>query len=427
MPDERDDLEKYLNGELDEKQRHALEKRALHDPFLADALAGGEQLAPTEFSHDVFELQQKLQSRSKRKSSVTWRIAAGMAIALGLGAIAYYYSTKPEADQLIAEQKPATIDTQNESKSSVAEVEPTTKPKEPQRTADSERTSPSGNTTTDPIPPESRAVADAPTANQLTAVDPAPAGAVAEAEAPRVVAAAPVEVRSAAGENEKKSIAREETPSQDIARQRKLPVPPATLQAQQITGLVVSAEDGNPLPGVNVMLKGTTEGTVTDAEGRFQLPLLADGTLVFSFIGLQSVEQPMTTAPLLIKMPLDVSSLSEVVVTGYGISAEDATGPYRIAEPQGGRKAFNQYLEETVKYPPAALAKKIEGKVTVQFKVQQTGLLSDFLVIKGIGGGCEEELIRLIQAGPAWTAELNNGKPVIATVRVRYNFRLSDR
>jgi TonB family protein len=84
-------------------------------------------------------------------------------------------------------------------------------------------------------------------------------------------------------------------------------------------------------------------------------------------------------------------------------------------------------LEENVNYPPAALAKKIEGKVTVQFKVQQTGLLSDFLVIKGIGGGCEEELIRLIQAGPAWTAELNNGKPVIATVRVRYNFRLSDR
>src|SRR5262245_30763199 len=69
-------------------------------------------------------------------------------------------------------------------------------------------------------------------------------------------------------------------------------VPLAALaQERAISGKVTSSEDQSPLPGVNVVLKGTTNGTVTDVDGNYRLTVPADGgTLVFSFIGLQTNE-----------------------------------------------------------------------------------------------------------------------------------------
>lgn len=96
----------------------------------------------------------------------------------------------------------------------------------------------------------------------------------------------------------------------------------SALQAQQrsISGLVTSAEDGSALPGVNVLLKGTVTGTVTDLAGRYSINVPSTGgILVFSFIGLQSREVKIGSASLLnVTMSLDVTQLSEVVVAGYG-------------------------------------------------------------------------------------------------------------
>ena len=65
----------------------------------------------------------------------------------------------------------------------------------------------------------------------------------------------------------------------------------AWAQERMVSGKVTSPEDGSTLPGVNVVLKGTTNGTVTDADGNYKLNVpSAGGTLVFSFIGLQTQE-----------------------------------------------------------------------------------------------------------------------------------------
>lgn len=100
-------------------------------------------------------------------------------------------------------------------------------------------------------------------------------------------------------------------------------------QERTVTGKVTSAEDGSPLPGVNVILRGTTTGTATDAEGRFSLSVPASGgALVFSFIGLQSKEIEIGDRSVVdVAMALDVTQLSEVVVTGYGVqSKREVTG-----------------------------------------------------------------------------------------------------
>src|SRR6187551_2759820 len=62
-------------------------------------------------------------------------------------------------------------------------------------------------------------------------------------------------------------------------------------QERTVTGRITSAEDGSPLPGVNVVLKGTTNGTVTDVSGAYTLKVPAEGgVLIFTFIGLTSQE-----------------------------------------------------------------------------------------------------------------------------------------
>jgi TonB-linked SusC/RagA family outer membrane protein len=95
-------------------------------------------------------------------------------------------------------------------------------------------------------------------------------------------------------------------------------------QERVVQGRVSSTEDGSSLPGVNVVLKGTTNGTVTDSDGNFKLNVPATGgSLVFSFIGLQTQEVVIgerTTVD--ISLGLDVTQLTEVVVTAQGIERE---------------------------------------------------------------------------------------------------------
>jgi hypothetical protein len=80
MTDHGHDIEKYLKGELTPAERHALEKKALNDPFLADALEGAEQIKAADFSNDVTQLNEQI-ARKKTFSVWMWtaRIAAGLA------------------------------------------------------------------------------------------------------------------------------------------------------------------------------------------------------------------------------------------------------------------------------------------------------------------------------------------------------------
>ncbi|MCK6618063.1 MAG: von Willebrand factor type A domain-containing protein [Cyclobacteriaceae bacterium] len=90
-----------------------------------------------------------------------------------------------------------------------------------------------------------------------------------------------------------------------------------------ISGTVTSAEDGSTLPGVNVTLKGTKTAAITDASGRYSISVPSTGgTLVFSFIGLKTHEVKIGTSNVInVAMSLDMTQLSEVVVTGYGIKS----------------------------------------------------------------------------------------------------------
>lgn len=93
----------------------------------------------------------------------------------------------------------------------------------------------------------------------------------------------------------------------------------AMAQEQVVTGKLSSGDDNSPIPGVNVVEKGTSNGTVTDADGNYRVSVGKNATLVFSFVGYTSQEVVVgTQSTINIPLSADVTSLSEVVVVGYG-------------------------------------------------------------------------------------------------------------
>lgn len=111
----------------------------------------------------------------------------------------------------------------------------------------------------------------------------------------------------------------------------------ATAQDRTVSGKVTASEDGAALPGVNVVLKGTATGAVTDTDGNFTLRVPATGgTLVFSFIGLQTQEIEIGTRSTVdVIMTQDAKQLGEVVVTGLGFTRERKALGYSLQEVKG--------------------------------------------------------------------------------------------
>lgn len=105
------------------------------------------------------------------------------------------------------------------------------------------------------------------------------------------------------------------------------------LQQQTITGKVTDASSGDPMPGVNIQVKGTTFGTISDAAGNYSISVPDRNTiLVFSFIGYDNQELSVAGRSVIdISLTASTTALSEVVVTGYGTQKKmDITGSVTV-------------------------------------------------------------------------------------------------
>jgi len=128
-------------------------------------------------------------------------------------------------------------------------------------------------------------------------------------------------------------------------------------QTKQITGTVTSADDGTPIPGVSVSVKGTTVGTITDMDGAFELKVPEDArTLVFSFIGMKNYEVEMgSQTNFNVTMETDVFGIDEVVVTALGITREKKGLGYAVQDVAG---------DELVVAREANVVNSLQGKLS---------------------------------------------------------------
>lgn len=110
-----------------------------------------------------------------------------------------------------------------------------------------------------------------------------------------------------------------------------------------------------------------------------------------------------------------VEVLTEVEApTEVGEVVEDKIFTFVEQQPTfpGGDSEMNKFIKKNLKYPPAALRNGLEGLVVVQFVVNKEGQISDVQVVKKLGGGTDEEAMRVVKMMPAFTPAKQNGRPV---------------
>jgi protein TonB len=83
--------------------------------------------------------------------------------------------------------------------------------------------------------------------------------------------------------------------------------------------------------------------------------------------------------------------------------------------------ALTRYLEKNIKYPKEASKNDVKGRVILTFVVDRSGRVIDARILRGIGSGCDEEALRVINASPAWNPGIQNGMPV----RVQYSIPIA--
>ncbi len=186
----------------------------------------------------------------------------------------------------------------------------------------------------------------------------------------------------------------------------------STAQEREISGKVTESIDGTslPLPGVNVIVKGTSKGTVTDMDGNYTLQASPADILVFSFLGYSTKEiQVGDNREVNVSLSSDVSQLNELVVVGYGKQKKiNVTG------------AVSTVNEEVLENRPitnvsSALQGMLPG-VTVLQRSGQPGKDGAFIRIRGLGSFNNNDPMIIVDGVEASLTGLNPND--ISTVSV---------
>ena len=208
-----------------------------------------------------------------------------------------------------------------------------------------------------------------------------------------------------------------------------------------LKGQVYSSK--KPVIGASVVIKGTTMGTLSDKDGKFQLSVKEGDVLAVSYVGLQTQFLVVKgNANLVVWMKEDVQSMEEMVVTGMpqdGVGAKSVDVPndkpivqegeiFTVVEemPQfpGGMGEAMRFLAKNIRYPAEAQKAKIEGRVIVRFVVTRDGKVSDAEVVRGVSPVLDAEALRVIGLMPDWIPGKQRGKAVDVKFTMPIMFQL---
>jgi CarboxypepD_reg-like domain len=421
-----EDIRKYLTGQLSEQEMQALEKAALEDPFLSDAMEGiGESLnQKISFESDVEDLQERLTERIRGKNRNSgmvllfskWRIAASIIFILGIAVLTLTYINRKtprneiakstgkdsgivKADNLSAAKKtdssvrpsltkPVVIS--DSDKSDIALNQPVIREKKlrpekllslarQNKATDSSMKKPAGNPVVYVFKPSSDSITK-PTAASSIAMD---------------------DVARITLDSEKRKAAFK-TEGFDKTENK-------SLSGNYIKG-VVTDDRGNPIPFADVSIKGAKKAAVTDKAGFFKLYTIDPGfatQVMISSTGYESASEllkPDSSYTNLIKLTPASTALNEVTIVGYGsVKKKDITSSTTKPDNQydaqvSGWVAFRNYIDSNKKILSADSV--LRGDEVISFVVNNKSELSSFKIEKSLSPVHDAEIIRLIKAAP---------------------------
>ncbi len=409
---------------------HELERRALDDPFLADALEGFEQA--NDQQANLKELKERLHQRvhyKKVKRIILWAplsIAASVLIILAAG-IWYFSGQQTVQPKLVAQDiKPEkkeqpVISSPSPATATVAEknISDTIKAKQLQPKQYAATTS-AGNSNRKMAAADVKSPAATEPASTLTAEQQA-----AEIYKPKKDSVTADEMavnathqKKAATELKEVTVAKAKAASSEtLVQSRAQGVTVTPSDSKMVTGVVMGT-DGQPIIGATVKVMGRPFGVVTDVHGKFALTdVSTNQTLAVNYIGYQGKKVKVGSGDSLnISLVPQNSSLNEVVVTRYSNKKDndDNDGTIEDAHPTDGWHPYNEYLKKNAQSPDGKI-----GKVKISFTVAPDGSLSQFKIIKSLSDAADKKAIDLITNGPAWVGG-NDGKPKEVKVSISF-------
>lgn len=443
MPKKKDhigkieDFLRYLNGEMSPKEQHDFERAMLDDDFAWEAMEGLSQLSNEDISDDLASIHHRLKARTaKGKLWNYWRVAAALLILATFSfMLIYFIDTNTTQDIAQKKEMPSEVKTKADkveesvlSDSSIGDRDTDEVIAYQQKAVEPEEVRPSSAARTKTSEPQ-------PDIEEEDIVE-------SEVMAEEVELA--LETFDMEVDDEVQVIAEAE-PSPEIAKTNKAlsyqaSKAPAAMKKESsgslsrraavnvdtrtISGKITSSEDGEALPGVNILVKGTTAGSVSDMDGAYLIEVPSDtATLVVASVGFETAEIKVKDARELdVEISPDVASLSEVVVVGYEKSG-DYENTNTPPKPAVGDSAYKLYIKENLRYPESGLADKTKGVVVLKFSVGIDGQILNMEVQKSLGEEFDEEAIRLVVEGPAWKPAVENDSTVVREVKLKIRFR----
>lgn len=454
------DIRRYVQGELSPQEMHAMEKAALEDPFLADAMEGMQEALQQHgepvVTAQLQELRNTLQTRTGKKNSAPviafrwWQAAAAAVIVIAGALWIYNYSTTNNETTIVAKQQEApeavvtqakqdsfVAESKQEEKDAVAAVQP---PKqEKPRTVER----PASQAAKTPAPPMAAVLDTARAqANALAIEQTAKQEAINRAGIMRRQAFDEKKVQAVHKESVVVNVPTVDTPKKfedfnnaDIElitvaaandSQRKSVITGSTDLSGVVKGRVTDPFH-NPVANARITLPNNASyHMLTDKRGYFQLPAndtAVDVAVNVTGYGTQNFRLQNNASLNELQLQPANAGLAEVVVAGYGARSKKnavKTNYPKVmvqdAEPVFGWMAYEQYLEKNKQRPVGYPGMK--GNVVVSFMVNKKGTLSNFNIEQSLAKPYDEEAIRLISQGPAW--KLVKGRKAKITVIVKF-------
>lgn len=451
------DFLQYLKDDLSKQERHELERGLEADPFEKEAMEGLESIHAERAEEDLLSLHATLGKRLRRRKRRTWySIAATAASILIVGSIFLnIYELNPEdsSREPLTEETFRSLDSEKDLENIPEKAIP-----KPEQKKDPALEKASANKT-------HQTKSDVPQAKEepLQSENATPSEPEPEPEPARVIENPPVEEQDlevlefaisedveagafveAEFEDETKIVAKEAVPrkkSKSTRNSKRAAMANNEAEqalAKEVSGIVLSSEDMDPLPGASIIIQGTNSGTVADMEGRFSLPVDDSQTTVLaSFVGMETREYQLNSESenQLVMQP-DIQTMDEIVIvaqgsgrlsgvsTGSGNTVKlDETSPsYIPAEPVDGYRAFKKYMEQDMRFPENYIPGEREV-VILRFTVHSIGSIADMQILRTPGETFTIEAIRLIMEGPEWTPASISSGPIDEQVRVRIVFK----
>jgi len=433
-------IQQYLDGTLDPKLMNALEQQALEDPFLAEALEGYAQ--NVHKGNDLSILQRQLHERimllqeNKKVYDFTWQrlsVAAAAAVLFISAGVLFWMNTQKPEPQMASNHKAVEanlmpVDTMNrlrnlpDKQKEVANELYKSAPEVVLKTAQESKVAGIKKQYTVQLPREKMIVSKSSPRSDSELIDLNSATLSANVPMSETNSAEIINQlqgrASGVAISKQKAVDLDEVVVVGYSAQRKKDITgsvstmnavPLTLE-NRITGKIVSKNNGDPLPGVAIKDKNTNRGTTTDANGNFSLNVDSVSNLMITYIGYNTAEVKANAGQnVSVALSENTSSLSEVVVVGYGRKDGDSEEAKEVsinyAQPEYGWKAYNKYLSSAAKSPEGQPI--LTGRVKISFDFAPDNSLYNFVVTKGLNDAYNKAAIRLIKEGPKWTS---NGK-----------------